>query len=305
MEYRDGTIWCSEDLDKNYVEFNDKLYKIEAFTKREQSRGGMGGNSKVFKLFDPDNEDEIFDIIKFCKYPLSTEDSGDIKRIERFKKEIRALKQARDADLTNIVHIMFNDAKTIDGQDFLYYAMERADSDLLDYFNSNIISDQQKLLLCLQVCAGIQQLHELGYYHRDIKPENVFFFESLWKIGDLGLIASRAEDQTLDAIKEKIGPTGWLSPEAVNKLLCEGTPQEVRHCCQIWDYSDVFQLGNLIWYVFEGTAPVGLVEDSDWQTTSKELYDLIRQMLQHSKDRRPKLNNVIDRLTALAPAFGA
>ena len=306
MKYEGGNIICSEEQESNFIEFDNKFYKITPLVSKEDLEGGKGGNSNVFKLFDPDKEETDFDIIKFCKYPIASLDGDEQTRIKRFKNEIRALKKAREAELTNIIEMKFNDVKEIEGNEFLYYVMERGHSDMLDYMRNNEIPDQQKLVLCKDVVNGIKQLHdELGIYHRDIKPENIFFVGDTWKIGDLGLIDAREEDQNLDVLREKIGPSGWLSPEAVNKMLCEGTALEAIHCCSIKEYSDVFQLGKLIWYIFEGTAPVGQVAKDCFRLQNENIYSMIITMIQHQKDKRPPIALVMETLKSEAQNFYA
>jgi serine/threonine protein kinase len=306
MRIENGNIICSEDKEKNFVEFDNKFFKISPLISEDDLEGGKGGNSNVFKLFDPDKNEDDFDIIKFCKYPIDTEIEKEKVRIERFKNEIRALKKALDAELPNIIELKFNDAWEIEGQNYLYYVMEHGTTDLLEYMRANDISEQQKFVLCLDVVNGIKQLHDdLGIYHRDIKPDNIFFNGSMWKIGDLGLIGHRETDQELDVLREKIGPSGWLSPEAVNKMLCEGTSLEEIHCCSIKEYSDVFQLGKLIWYIFEGTAPVGQVDQKCFRLRNNNIYSILIGMLQHQKNERPVLEDVLETLKQEAKLFNA
>jgi len=306
VKYERENIVCSENIENNFIEFDNKFYSIAPLVSADDLEGGKGGNSNVFKLMDPDKEEAEYDIIKFCKYPIATLDEIKQTRIKRFKNEIRALKKARDGGLSNIIEIKFNDAIEIENDEFLYYVMERGHSDLLDYMKDNEISDQQKFVLCKDVVNGIKELHDkLEVYHRDIKPENIFFVDGTWKIGDLGLIDSRSEDQHLDVLREKIGPSGWLSPEAVNKMLCEGTVLEDIHCCIIKEYSDVFQLGKLLWYILEGTAPIGQINKDCFRLENDNIYSLLVMMLQHQWNKRPTMENVIEILRKESQGFYA
>jgi serine/threonine protein kinase len=305
MKLSQGNIICSEDKTKNFVEHESKFYSIVPLVDDTDIEGGKGGNSNVFKLIDHENDEEDYDIIKFCKYHLDTEDKNEKTRIDRFKNEIKALKKALLSDSVDVIEIKFNGFKEIEKKDFLYYVMEKGQMDMLEYFKVNRPSVQQKIVICLHLLNGISQLHKLDIYHRDIKPDNIFFINNIPKIGDLGLIEFREQDQTLDYKREKIGPSGWLSPEAVNKMLCEETIYESIHCCSIREYSDIFQLAKLVWYVFEGTAPIGQLDFNDFKFSNEEIFKKLIQMLQYSKDKRPVLENIIDTFNQQAIHYNA
>lgn len=291
--------------DTDFVDYQGKFYGVKPLTSIDDLEGGKGGNSNVFKLIDPDFDDGEYYIIKFCKYDLDTQNQIEETRIQRFKNEIRALKLAKDYNSESVVDLIFNSITTIDGKDFIYYVMERGDQDLLDYVQTENISDQQKYVLCLAILNGIDELHRIGIYHRDIKPDNVFLIDNKPKIGDLGLSEYRDQDQNLDVLREKIGPSGWLSPEAVNKMLCEGTIHEHSHCCTIKDYSDIFQLGKLIWYIFEGTAPVGQLHFKYFNQGNESVFNLIISMLQHKKEDRPIMADILVTFNTQASAFNS
>ncbi|WP_293307752.1 protein kinase family protein [Pedobacter sp. UBA5917] len=301
MKIVQNNIVCSISSE-DYIEYSGKYYSVLPLTSSEDLEGGKGGNSNVFKLIDPDYEED-YSIIKFCKYHLDSEDEVEQTRISRFKNEIRALRKAKDKGSEGVIELQFHSMATIEGKDFLYYVMEKGQTDLLDYIQTQDITDQQKFVLCLEILNGIYELHNIGIYHRDIKPDNIFLIDNRPKIGDLGLSEHRDEDQSLDILREKIGPSGWLSPEAVNKMLCEDTKFEAVHCCTIKDYSDIFQLGKVIWYIFEGTAPVGQLHYEYFAQGNRTVFDLIISMLLYKKIDRPPMKNIIDTFNNQATAF--
>lgn len=145
--------------------------------------------------------------------------------------------------------------------------------------------------MCLQIAQGIKELNDLGYYHRDIKPDNVFLINGTWKVGDLGLIQMRNKP-SLDREGELHGPRGCLSPEAMNKYLSE-TVNGNNFDCNIDHQSDLFQLAKVFWYILQGNAPIGCVRESYFLPQNPSLYSLIRQMLNHSKKKRPATIDIV------------
>lgn len=285
MYFNSGNIHLSKSEFKNTIRFDNIDYLISPLS--ELKKGSKGGNSNVFKLLNPQTEDEF--AIKFSKYNIKKPNNpvNIISRITRFAREVEALKLSSKLDSNNIIQYYFDDYRDIGASRFHYYVMEKADYDLTQYLDKEDISDQQRLLLCTDILNGIKQLHSNDIYHRDIKPDNILFVKKTWKIGDLGLIANRNSEFEIKEVGEKIGPIGWLSPEATNKYLNEGDGKLNKHRfdCQIDKYSDVFQLGKLFWYIFQGNIPLGQIERADFKLDDNEIYEIIFEMLKHSKNR--------------------
>jgi serine/threonine protein kinase len=156
------------------------------------------------------------------------------------------------------------------------------------------LSVSEKLNLCRSLSEGLKELCSLGYYHRDIKPDNIFIINDVWKIGDLGLLAERDKEDEIDRIGEGIGPKGWMSPESMNKYLCEGKKFLFIHNCNIDHQSDIFQLGKVFWYIFQYNAPIGTVKEKDFFIKNTRIYAVIKTMLNYSKKKRyKKIDEVI------------
>ena len=129
-------------------------------------------------------------------------------------------------------------------------------------------------------------MKKIGFYHRDLKPDNIFIVDKTWKIGDLGLIASRDQDYNIDLPNELIGPKGWFCPEAMNKYLTENIEFPISFDCNIDHQSDIFQLGKIFWYIFQGNAPIGSIKRNDFKIKDERIYEIIRRMINHSKAKR-------------------
>jgi len=293
MYFKYGNIHLSKKDFKNTVRCDNVDYLITPLS--ESKKGSKGGNSNVFKLSNPQTEDEF--VIKFSKYNINKPNNpiNIISRITRFAMEVEALKLASNLEFNNIIQYYFDDYRDIGASRFHYYVMEKADYDLTQYLDKEDVSDQQRLLLCTDILNGIKQLHTNEIYHRDIKPDNILFVKKTWKIGDLGLIANRNSEFEIKEVGEKIGPIGWLSPEATNKYLNEGDGKLNKHGfdCQIDEYSDVFQLGKLFWYIFQGNIPLGQIDRADFKLADSEIFEIIFEMLKHSKNR-PTIQEIED-----------
>jgi len=293
MYFKYSNIHLSKKDFNNTVRYDNVDYLITPLS--ELKKGSKGGNSNVFKLLNPQTEEEF--VIKFSKYNINKPNNPDniISRITRFVREVEALKLSTKLQSDNIIQYYFDDYKDIGSGRFHYYVMEKADYDLTQYLDENDITEQQRLLLCTDILNGIKELHINDICHRDIKPDNILFVKKTWKICDLGLVENRNSDFPIKELGEKIGPIGWLSPEATNKYLNEGKGKVNKYDfdCKIDEYSDVFQLGKLFWYIFQGNIPLGQVEREDFKLKDSDIYNIIFEMLKHSKNR-PSIEEIED-----------
>lgn len=277
-------------LPKDYISINNCDRFLTYLTTEPK-----GGNSYVFKVVDPNNE-EVDRVIKFCRYYSPNNNDWHQRRLERFEREIRALKQAETSGYGNfVIRILHDGSHVMKGKTFRYYVMEMANCDLANYLvqEGNVLL-QQKVALCFDILKAVKALHAMDIYHRDLKPDNILFVGASWKIGDLGLIAYRAEDVNLDEDKEKIGPFGLLSPEATNKALGNREWVGFNFDCIIDKKSDVFQLGKIFWYILQGEIPSGQLSSEDFKAVGQPnlFQEVILPMMQYAKSRRPAIEEV-------------
>jgi serine/threonine protein kinase len=296
------------ELDQDIAENNIFLINGEEYflEQIDVAEARQGGNSSVFRAVHPEGNDSY--VVKFCRYPLDSTYPRDKRRIRRFEREIEALHRARNSVESRCVVRIVQDGTFRVVSDsgrrapLKYYVMEAADSDLAKYLEENELSLPQKILLCDELLKILKGLHALGIYHRDIKPENILMVGGRPLFGDLGLIAYREIDQDIDEFAEKVGPIGYLSPEATNKGLGLRSKGSFTFDCVIDDKSDIFQLGQVFWLVLQDEVPTGhlIVGDLRFGAGAAVLERVIQPMLQYGKQRRASVEDVE---TALQPVM--
>lgn len=290
-----GIIEISNIITENYIQIDNTDYFLSYLDSHQ--RKNKGGNSFVFALYDAQSYDEDSVPCKVIKISKHSAKANIEEKIipesldKRFVQEINALYDCKQKNTGNIIEIFDDGIFWCNNKPFPYYTMEYAKPDLKAYLEENEMDIPDRVSLCLQIAQGLKELNDLGYYHRDIKPDNIFIADGTWKIGDLGLIAKR-NIPNLDRIQEFIGPRGWISPEAMNKYLSEGVSGK-NFNCTIDHQSDLFQLAKVFWYILQGNAPIGCIKESDFILKNSSLYSLIKQMLNHSKSKRPTSIDVI------------
>lgn len=293
MLFENQTIKLSDNPRKNLLEYKGKYYQIDFLIKDKYVHGG---NGQVFKLVN-EEEDETF-VIKFLKFPEEDRKTNwkTEKRIKRFEREIEALHVAKQNDLEHVIKIYFSGKHKINNLHFHYYVMEKCDLTLKDYLIQNDLDKVQKTLLCYKILKGIINLHEYKIYHRDIKHDNIYFIGHNPIIADLGLVHYRDSDIRINERGDLIGPTGWFSPEAINKYLVEKSKNPYNLDCIIDDKSEVFQLGKLFWYIFQGNLPIGQIHNYDFLISDDSLFKIIIHMLQNAKSKRADTSYVDENL---------
>lgn len=273
-----------EDKYNNYISIDNYDFEIRYLDKNEPGHSNTL-NASIFTLYDPDVGD-VTQVIKICRFFMPCKLPWMKLRIDRFKREIKALRKARKEKMNhNVIELITDGELDIDSKKFLYYTMEYADDDLKGFLKQNDLSVQERYLLCAEIIQCIQSLHAIGLYHRDIKPENFLIVNDKdWKIADLGLVAFREDDiAAIDGEREKIGPMGFLSPEALNKWFGVDVQPPI-----IDDKSDVFQLARVMGLVLQDELFAGQLDVEDFKETydPDALFCVMSNSFQYRKERR-------------------
>ena len=242
--------------------------------------GNRGGNSMIFTLTSEEEEDKV---IKICRSVIGSQTDFHKTRLKRFEREINALKKSQTKNF--IIKYFFDGILEVNRTSFRYYVMEKAVMDLKDFIIIQKPDFQNRVMICRQILNAFTELQTLDIYHRDIKPDNFFYVDDIMKVGDLGLIDYRIDDEILDRENELIGPRGWLSPEATNKFMTFNKDIGFEFDCKMDFRSDIFQLGKLFWFIFQYNIPVGRVKRNDFKIKDDQIYSTIAWMLNHDRKK--------------------
>ena len=87
-------------------------------------------------------------------------------------------------------------------------------------FEKQVVRDQRARSVdidaLVQILAGLEELHRLGYVHRDLKPQNILRIADHWMLSDFGLILPMADQTTtLTSTNSAWGTPAYAAPELV------------------------------------------------------------------------------------------
>jgi serine/threonine protein kinase len=200
-------------------------YEIE----NELGRGSMG---VVFQARDPRLDRRV--ALKVLKADLAASETF----VRRFLKEARAA-----ARLTHPSIVSVYDADEDRGT--LFIAMELLAGESLDkVIQERKLSEQEIVVLGIQVARVLDYAHQSGIIHRDIKPGNIILdSKGQIKITDFGV--ARIEDpaapcQTVAG--EVLGTPAYMSPEQALGRSVDGR-------------TDIYSLGVVLYELSTGVRP--------------------------------------------------
>ncbi|KAF2726710.1 ankyrin [Polyplosphaeria fusca] len=209
--------------------------------------------------------------------------------------EIKALTNNRLRNHPNIVRLLGWAVGDEAWNNPLLLLLELAFSDLAQYLETNPhIGPSLKAILCGDVAAGVDAIHEAGFVHGDLKPGNVLLFlgrfRTVAKLADFGFAAE-------GGLPAPGGTQGWQAPDRVS------SPE-----------ADRFSYGLLIWSIFfigGATPPTNVHESSaamaqrDLEkqdgTFPKDIYQMLASILRDSLNENPsgrpaRLNDYFEHL---------
>jgi len=179
--------------------------------------------------------------IKFLKI------DDDAER-EQILNELENVQLFAQVDHPNLVSI--EDRGIVDGIPYIVmgYAGEET---LRSRLREGRLSEREALDIFVQVCRGVQALHERGLVHFDLKPANVFLRGDFARVGDYGL--SKLVGRSAMSLSFGRGTPYFMAPELLRR---RGDHR-----------SDIYSLGVILFECLTGRVP--FQGDTEWEVLKK------------------------------------
>jgi Flp pilus assembly protein TadD/TolB-like protein/predicted Ser/Thr protein kinase len=204
---------------------------------------GAGGMGEVWLARDSRLDREV--AIKV----LSPEVAADPERLERFRREAKAVAALNHPNIITIHSVE-------EENDVPFFTMEYVEGETLSRLIQKGGLDPERFLeLAIPIADAVSAAHESGVTHRDLKPGNIMVTNrGQLKVLDFGLAKVTREDpeevhsdshletEFLTSEGQVLGTTPYMSPEQLM-----GRPVDQR--------SDIFSLGTILYAMATGTHP--------------------------------------------------
>jgi len=211
---------------------------------------GSGGMGTVYKALDRENDEVIAIKVLDRRYDLDKKR----KKADYLGREMVITQHLDHPNINRLFGIV--EQEDNEGQSRRCLLMELVDGpNLRKHIVERDLTIEQGIDLCLQICYGLDFLHQNGIVHRDVKPENFLISKNgQVKIVDFGLSKSK-KSWRMRMMREAGGTRKYMSPEQLNRK-----PLDLR--------SDIFSLGITMYELFTGKHPC----------TGSEAKDVMRQI---------------------------
>lgn len=199
---------------------------------RVTGRIAHGGMADVYEGFDSLSHRYV--AIKVMRVDCM----ADPENIKRFRKECEACACFNSPHIVRI----YGQGTVDGGRPYMIneYVEGRTLRDKLNMVENHCLSAREACEFMVQLCLGMQYVHDHGVVHRDIKPDNMFYAaDGSVKITDFGISSHVGEKANREAIP---GTLFYTAPE----IITGGDPLI---------QSDIFSMGVVFYEMLTGKLP--------------------------------------------------
>jgi len=210
-------------------------------------------------------------------------------------EQLEELIEAVSLDHPNLIRSYAAGDCQLNGIDFLYLVMEKAEYSLEKRLEQGKLSVADTKKLAGDVAAGLVYLHRQNKVHRDLKPGNVLWLNNTWKLSDFGLVRSLGS-QSYAQTANPIGTLAYTPPEAF------GDRGKISTAWDVWSLGImvVNAVSGQVPYSFEGQTQLlkqvmtgNLVLPNN---IPSELESIVRGCLQEDRRQRWTAQQVLEAL---------
>jgi tetratricopeptide (TPR) repeat protein/tRNA A-37 threonylcarbamoyl transferase component Bud32 len=156
---------------------------------------------------------------------------------DRFKREAKAVARMAHPNVVNV----FDLGTHTDGSPFIAMELLKGQDLQKVVRQGPPLSLERKVVIIVQVLAGLAHAHQAGIVHRDIKPANIFIGDDgTVKIMDFGV--ARLTTASMTGTGNIVGTADYMSPEQVKGAKVDGR-------------SDLFSVGCMLYELITGQRP--------------------------------------------------
>ncbi len=239
---------------------------------RLEARIGAGGMSTVYRAFDETLQRQV--AIKL----MNREVASDSARLERFRREARAVAQLSHPHIVGVI-----DAGEDEARPYIVF----------EYIEGETLKDRirrcgrlpiaESVAYAIEIARALGAAHARHIVHRDVKPQNVLIDEEgSAKVTDFG-IARTLDEDGLTADGRVLGTTDYVSPE-----------QALGH--HVTGQSDLYSLGIVLYEMLTGEVP--FKGENQVAVAMKHVREALPDVQRQRREVSAALAAVIDRATA-------
>ncbi len=168
---------------------------------------------------------------------MAAQIADDPELKQRFEREARAVARMTHPNVVTVFDLF----STADGSSYIAMELLKGQDLQRTLRQGPPLPLERKVLIIVQVLAGLAHAHHAGIVHRDIKPANIFIQEDgSVKIMDFGV--ARLTTASITGTGNIVGTADYMSPEQVQGAKVDGR-------------SDLFSVGCMLFELLAGSRP--------------------------------------------------